>query len=203
MTTVALSPRRSSSSRQFSARVVESCLVAEPCFVSADELCTLRDVVSSVPDPELGGVTIGELGLVHELCQSGADGAIEVTLLPTFLGCPALTLMERDVVALLRGCGVSAVRVTWANLPVWSPRRISETGRVKLAELGIAVPGLDPSADGELPVCPICQSAALEAKLPVGPTACRSVAWCTSCRSVVEIMRDSVFSFSEGSYAHL
>jgi ring-1,2-phenylacetyl-CoA epoxidase subunit PaaD len=151
----------------------------------------LRRAVSSVPDPELGGVTIGELGLVHELRQSPIDGVIEVILLPTFLGCPALKLMERDVLTVLSMHGVSAARVTWAHAPTWSPSRISMAGRRKLAELGIAVPGSEGSVDEALPVCPICAVAALEAKLPVGPTACRSVAWCRSCRSVVEIMRGS------------
>jgi ring-1,2-phenylacetyl-CoA epoxidase subunit PaaD len=164
---------------------------------SAEEFIDLIAAVESVPDPELGGVTIGELGLVHELRRSDVDAAIEVTLLPTFLGCPALNLMERDVVAILRARGVSRVRVTWANSPSWSPNRISEAGRVKLAELGIAVPVTDFYADGVLPVCPICSVTSLVAKLPVGPTACRSVAWCTSCRSVVEIMRGSVSSFPE------
>ena len=159
------------------------------CGIGFDDLWR---AVSLVPDPELGGVTIGELGLVHDLRESPGDGAIEVILLPTFLGCPALNLMQRDVIAVLSAHGVSAARVTWAHSPTWSPRRISEQGRVKLAELGIAVPGSDRSADGTLPVCPICGIAALEAKLPVGPTACRSVAWCTSCRSVVEIMRGSI-----------
>jgi ring-1,2-phenylacetyl-CoA epoxidase subunit PaaD len=199
--TSAFSPERSSLS-----------LVA-PRWFSDDELRALVVAVASVLDPELGGVTIGELGLVHEVRQSGDDGAIEVILLPTFLGCPALKLMEHDVATVLsahsiyRGGASSSsaveVRVTWANSPTWSPSRISASGRAKLAELGIAVPVVGSSVDGALPVCPICASAALEAKLPVGPTACRSVAWCTSCRSVVEIMRGSATHSSEGSYAYL
>ena len=179
----------------------------EPGFEAArpspDELEKLRALVSSVPDPELGGVTIGELGLVHTVVFSDAGGVVEVTLLPTFLGCPALKLMERDVVAILRAQDVSEVRVTWVNSPSWSPNQISPAGRLKLAELGIAVPGAESCADGVLPVCPICSAAALQAKLPVGPTACRSVAWCTSCRSVVEIMRGSQASLVGGSYAYV
>jgi ring-1,2-phenylacetyl-CoA epoxidase subunit PaaD len=180
----------------------------EPHWLCDEELQALVGAVASVPDPELGGVTIGELGLVHEVRQSEVDGAIEVLLLPTFLGCPALKLMEHDVVAVLSahslgaGAGV-AVRVTWTNSPTWNPTRISAAGCAKLAELGIAVPVVGSSVDEALPVCPICASAALEAKLPVGPTACRSVAWCTSCRSVVEIMRGSSFHASESSYANV
>lgn len=177
MTAVVLSAKRSGNSR------------GESRWFSGEELHAWLTAVSMVPDPELGGVTIGELGLVHELRQSVVDGAIEVILLPTFLGCPALNLMEHDVVGVLRARGVSSVRVTWANSPAWNPDRISQAGRGKLADLGIAVPDRVSFADDALPVCPICSVAALEAKLPVGPTACRSVAWCTSCRSVVEIMR--------------
>jgi ring-1,2-phenylacetyl-CoA epoxidase subunit PaaD len=196
MTTVTLSATRSPSS------------FADSRPFSPEELGALRVAVSSVPDPELGNVTIGELGLVHDLCQSTDDAAIEVTLLPTFLGCPALKLMERDVDAVIRAHsiarGISVVRVTWANSPSWNPFRISESGRVKLAELGIAVPTSGhASVDGGLPVCPICTVAALEAKLPVGPTACRSVAWCTSCRTVVEIMRGSQTGGPGDFYAYL
>jgi ring-1,2-phenylacetyl-CoA epoxidase subunit PaaD len=196
MTTVTLSAKRSPSS------------FAELRPFSPEELQALWVAVSSVPDPELGGVTIGELGLVYNVCQSSDDAAIEVTLLPTFLGCPALKLMERDVEAVLRAHSIagdiSVVRVTWVNSPAWNPSRISESGRAKLAELGIAVPGSGPaSVDGGLPVCPICSVASLEAKLPVGPTACRSVAWCRSCRSVVEIMRGSQTDVAGDSYAYL
>ncbi len=199
MTAVTLSKRRSTRNPH-SVSSLGSMGTGERKFAVGspiEELIDLVIAVESVLDPELGGVTIGELGLVHELRRADVDAAIEVTLLPTFLGCPAMNLMERDVVAILRARGVSLVRVTWANSPSWSPNRISEAGRVKLAELGIAVPVVDLCADVVLPVCPICSAAALEAKLPVGPTACRSVAWCTSCRSVVEIMRGSVSRFPE------
>jgi ring-1,2-phenylacetyl-CoA epoxidase subunit PaaD len=180
----------------------------EPHRLCDEELQALVVAVASVLDPELGGVTIGELGLVHEVRQSEVDGAIEVLLLPTFLGCPALKLMEHDVVAVLSAHSLGAVagvavRVTWTNSPTWNPSRISAAGCAKLAKLGIAVPVVGSSVDEALPVCPICASGALEAKLPVGPTACRSVAWCNSCRSVVEIMRGSSFHSSEGSYVNV
>lgn len=195
MTAVALSPRRSAITTSSTGSVLES------RRLGAEELHALLQAVSSVPDPELGGVTIGELGLVHEIRPLLGDGVIEVFLLPTFLGCPALKLMERDVVAVLSVLSVSPVRVTWVNWPIWSPDRISFAGRSKLAELGIAVPCADVADD--IPVCPICSVDALEAKLPVGPTACRSVAWCTSCRSVVEIMRGSHSGATGGSYANV
>ena len=198
MTSVFLLPRRSSNPDVVASigTRTEVSGTAVLAGVSATDVsrAAVLAAVSAVPDPELGGVTIGELGLVHTV-ELMVDRAIAVTLLPTFLGCPALRVMERDVRDALGSLGICDVQVVWAHSPMWGPDRISTAGRVKLAELGIAVPDRDSSVDGALPVCPICSVAALEAKLPVGPTACRSVAWCTSCRSVVEIMR--------GSYAHL
>ena len=150
--------------------------------------------VRAVPDPELGGVTIGELGLVVSVEVDDANAA-SVVLIPTFLGCPALRMIADDVRRAAMAAGASAASVRFAHEPAWTPDRISAEGRRQLAEVGIAVPV---AADAHTPAvtsCPICGSSSLEARSPVGPTACRSVAWCPACRNVVEIMR--------GNHAHL
>ena len=150
----------------------------------------IRRAVESVPDPELGGVTIGDLGLVVDLVVS-PDGAVTVELTPTFLGCPALGLIAADVRAAALAAGARSAEVRYVHVPIWETARISDRGRHQLADRGIAVP----TGAGDV-CCPFCGGDVLTEAAPVGPTACRSVLWCESCRNVVEMMRGI-------SYAHV
>jgi ring-1,2-phenylacetyl-CoA epoxidase subunit PaaD len=141
----------------------------------------------SVRDPELGEVTIGELGLVQSVVIAG--GRVEVRLTPTFLGCPALSLIASDVraaVELLGEQSIAEVNVSFVSTPAWSPAQINESGRSKLAELGIGVIQPDGST-----LCPHCASNDVSQRVPVGSTSCRSVWWCASCRTVIDFMRTS------------
>jgi ring-1,2-phenylacetyl-CoA epoxidase subunit PaaD len=146
------------------------------------------EAVRAVPDPELAGVGIGDLGLVHEVRVDDTAGAVDIELIPTFLGCPALGIIERDVRAAVAGMpGTGAISVRFVTTPAWSPARISERGRTQLAQLGIAV---DTGRTRFVSVtCPVCGAARLRPVSEVGPTACRSVAWCDSCRNPVEVVR--------------
>jgi ring-1,2-phenylacetyl-CoA epoxidase subunit PaaD len=81
----------------------------------------VRRAVESVPDPELPPVTIGMLGMVHDVAVS-PDGAVVVELLPTYSGCPATEMIERDVVAAVSDVdGVDRVTVRFRYDPAWSP----------------------------------------------------------------------------------
>lgn len=139
--------------------------------------------VAAVVDPELGGVTIGDLGLVHDV-RIDEGGAVVVELLPTFLGCPALALMAADVVQAVRGLAVPQCRVVWRVEPSWDSLRISERGVEQLASLGIAVATTTLSS----PPCPSCGAQMLRPISTVGATACRAVAWCGGCRSAIDVM---------------
>jgi ring-1,2-phenylacetyl-CoA epoxidase subunit PaaD len=100
----------------------------------------VRRAVVDVPDPELPPVTIGMLGIVHHLAVDD-DGRVEVDLLPTYAGCPATAMIERDVVAAARGvAGVTDVRVRFRFDPPWTSARIDATGRERLRSFGIAPP---------------------------------------------------------------
>ena len=151
--------------------------------MKAFDLVAVEIAVRAVVDPELGGLTIGDLGLVHTVFESPVGGSV-VTLLPTFLGCPALTLIAADVAAAATKTGASRCTVTWAADPPWSSTRISPAGVAHLASIGIAVT----TATAPDPVCPTCGGAMLRPVSPVGSTACRSVAWCGKCRSVIDVL---------------
>ncbi len=147
-----------------------------------------RTLAAAVLDPELGDVTIGELGLVRNV-HVDDRGCVEVLLTPTFLGCPALSLIAGDVERAVKTLNVADVRVRFVATPGWSPAEISAGGREKLAKLGIGVA----SPEGNVQ-CPYCGSDELAPQVPVGSTSCRSVWWCSGCRTVVDVMRGTVDS---------
>lgn len=146
------------------------------------------DAIASVPDPEYPGVSIAELGLVEgvSVVESGRGLDVGVDLIPTFSGCPALAMIADDVrTAVAAVPGVASCDVRWLTTPVWSTDRISPSAQAALRDEFTVVLRRE---DGRLR-CPVCGSDAVEDRALAGPTRCRSVAWCGSCRNVVEVMR--------------
>ena len=160
--------------------------------------------VRGVPDPELAGVSIGSLGMVGavESVTNAASGTFRVTLIPTFLGCPALRHIAHDVEQASLQAGAIGVEVIFDHRTPWTTDRIDSTGRQGLAELGIAV------VTPEGVECPHCHSSQLQLVSAVGPASCRSAHWCSECRNIVEVFRDStnthaVLLLPRRHYAHL
>ncbi|HEX9856266.1 MAG TPA: 1,2-phenylacetyl-CoA epoxidase subunit PaaD [Acidimicrobiia bacterium] len=149
---------------------------------TAQTVGDIRDAVAAVNDPEFPGVTIEDLGILRDV-RVGADGTV-VDLVPTFLGCPALGVIADDVAAAARAAGARAVSVRFVNDPPWSPDLITPAGRRLLAEeFTVAVTG------PAFVTCPLCGSVTVEERSPFGPTACRAIAYCESCRNPLEVMR--------------
>ncbi len=148
-----------------------------------DLVDAVRAAVATVDDPELPGVSIVELGLLEQL-SADADGAVSIGLIPTFSGCPALSLIvERVRVAAEAVDGVRSVDVTFLSAPNWSVERISERARQQLAGgLTVAV-----ERDGRTQ-CPRCGVETVEQSM-FGPTRCRAVHRCPGCGEAVEVMR--------------
>lgn len=136
-----------------------------------------------VDDPEYPGISIVELGLVETVRVDA--GRVEVDLVPTFSGCPALTFIAEDaerVVGTLPG--VSAVQVRFVTEPAWTPARIAASAVTRLAgSFGVGVQvGARPAP------CPSCGAAALREQSMFGSSRCRSVHRCTACGEVVELI---------------
>jgi ring-1,2-phenylacetyl-CoA epoxidase subunit PaaD len=143
----------------------------------------VRAAVATVDDPELPGVSIVELGLLEELSVD-AEGAVSIGLIPTFSGCPALSVIA-DLVeeAAATVDGVSAVDVAFLTAPAWSVERITGAARERLATgLTIAV-----ERDGRAS-CPRCGTETVERSM-FGPTRCRAVHRCPGCGEAIEVMR--------------
>jgi ring-1,2-phenylacetyl-CoA epoxidase subunit PaaD len=151
--------------------------------VTIDLADAVRAAVAEVDDPELPGVSIVELGLLEALSVD-ADGAVSIGLIPTFSGCPALSLITDLVRVAAAGVeGVRSVDVRFLSAPAWSVERISERAREQLAtRLTVAV-----ERDGRSE-CPRCGTETVERSM-FGPTRCRAIHRCPGCGEAVEVMR--------------
>ncbi len=150
--------------------------------------------VSAVVDPELGDVTIGDLGMVRSVnLDDDLDGRVRVVLTPTFMGCPATGLIADAVQVAARNAGARCVEVTWDPAP-WSETQVTAEGRHKLARLGIAV--------GDEGKCPHCD-AELVVVAANSAASCRSMARCNNCGDLVDVLRGAASPIRWRHYAHL
>ncbi|MCM3123193.1 MULTISPECIES: 1,2-phenylacetyl-CoA epoxidase subunit PaaD [unclassified Mesobacillus] len=153
----------------------------------------LRDKVyealQTVKDPEIDSVSIIELGMVEEL--NVLPETVQIKLLPTFMGCPALDIIKNNVVNAVSAIdGVEKVKVEFIFHPPWTSDRVSEIGREKLKEFGIAPPPRHLAETGEWQAdCPYCGSTYTTMENLFGPTACRSILYCKSCKNPFEAMK--------------
>lgn len=150
-------------------------------------------LLDTVPDPEVPALSLCDLGIVRAV--HARDPGVEVVLTPTYSGCPATEAIERSVIEALDGAGLGPARVRMQRAPAWTTDWISERGRTRLREYGIAPPG--PTAGGEAPIrlvarrplavpCPRCGSDSTEQLSAFGSTACKALYRCLACREPFE-----------------
>jgi ring-1,2-phenylacetyl-CoA epoxidase subunit PaaD len=161
--------------------------------LAAGSRAALLAVARAVPDPEIPVLTLGDLGVIRDLRVSGA-GAVEVDITPTYTGCPATAVIAADVQDALRRAGAGQVRVQTVLSPPWTTDWMSDAGRTKLREFGIAPPGPAAHAAGPpqkvrlaLSVrCPRCGSIDTHEISRFGSTPCKSLWTCRSCAEPFE-----------------
>jgi ring-1,2-phenylacetyl-CoA epoxidase subunit PaaD len=132
--------------------------------------------LADVKDPEIPTISIVDLGMVEDVRL--ADGRVEVDLLPTFLGCPALDLIEEAVKKQLGDTAVVAFR----HDPPWSADRITAAGQEALRRFGIAPPA-------DVVRCPRCGTEEVLSENLFGPTRCRAIYYCRRCRAPFEAFK--------------
>ncbi len=148
------------------------------------------EALEQIADPEIPVISLVDLGVIRDVAVAGRRVRVELT--PTFLGCPALDAMRRaleEAVAELGGEPEVAV----IQDDSWTTDRITPAGREKLRAAGFAPPA--PRAAGPTTLlqlqskafrCPYCGSTETRLENIFGPTPCRSIRWCESCRQPFE-----------------
>ena len=154
-----------------------------------------RAVAEQVLDPELPVLTLADLGVLRDVRD--VDGVIVVTITPTYSGCPALHEMRADLRRKLRDAGYERVEIHTALAPAWTTDWISDDGRRKLAEHGIAPPGrtagpitlnlVPPRHDVR---CPRCGSGQTTELSRFSSTACKALRRCDACREPFEHVKE-------------
>ncbi len=145
------------------------------------DLAAIREAIGAVADPEMPVVSIGDLGMVHLVDREG--DTIRVSILPTFLGCPAAEMIQAAVAERLEGMGLAAT-VAMSHAVPWTSDRITSAGRAALLAAGIA-----PPTEAVDPPCPMCDSTRTVMDNAFGPTQCRSLHYCRDCRQPFEAFR--------------
>jgi ring-1,2-phenylacetyl-CoA epoxidase subunit PaaD len=146
--------------------------------------------LEEIPDPEIPVVSLVDLGVIKDVAVAGRRVRVELT--PTFLGCPALDAMQRALGERIAALGAEP-EICVVLDDSWSTDRITPAGRDKLRAAGFAPPV--PRAAGSVSLvqlqrgpfrCPWCGSTKTRLENLFGPTPCRSIRYCASCRQPFE-----------------
>jgi len=143
-------------------------------------------ILDQVTDPEIPVLTVRDLGVIRDV-RLHDNETVEVIITPTYSGCPAMDMIEVNIKAALQEAGYEAVRVTTVLKPAWTTDWISEAGRRKLREYGIAPPAEESPDKGALfqdapeVECPHCGSGNTRMVSQFGSTPCKAQYQCNHC----------------------
>lgn len=138
--------------------------------------------LADVPDPEIPVLSILDLGIVRDV---SVNGGVTVSLTPTYSGCPATEVIESSVLAALAKKGIESVVIKRVLSPPWTTDWISDAGREKLREYGIA----PPVQANQSVACPQCESSHTERVSEFGSTPCKAAWRCRDCLEPFEYFK--------------
>jgi ring-1,2-phenylacetyl-CoA epoxidase subunit PaaD len=138
------------------------------------------ELLEEIPDPEIPVISLVDLGVIRSVDVH--DGHVHIEFTPTFLGCPALEYMKRAIEEKVPGAEVQVIQDD-----SWSTDKITAAGREKLREAGFAPPAPRlVQLQSQVHKCPYCGSTETKLENIFGPTPCRSLRYCDSCRQPFE-----------------
>ena len=139
---------------------------------------------AQVVDPEIPVLTIADLGVLRDVAVT--DGHVEVAITPTYSGCPAMNMIKLEIELALERAGILNSKVRTVLSPAWTTDWMSDDGRRKLREYGIAPPQAASSRRALFGVqqvaCPQCSSRDTGVLSEFGSTSCKALWRCRNCR---------------------
>jgi len=153
-----------------------------PTYTSSTQEKDIWKLLEAVCDPEVPVLSILDLGIVRDVKLN--DNGIEIIITPTYSGCPAMDAISMDIRLKMIEHGHKNVKITTILSPAWTTDWMSEAGKRKLLEYGIAPPRL--LADRETTAhhieCPQCHSSNTKLLSQFGSTACKALYQCSDCK---------------------
>jgi ring-1,2-phenylacetyl-CoA epoxidase subunit PaaD len=142
----------------------------------------IRQILEQVTDPEIPVLTITDLGILRDIKINGDE--IEVIITPTYTACPAMDMIAMNIKLALIENGYSNIKITSVLSPAWTTDWMSEEGKRKLKEYGIAPPITRSDRDGQTGAieCPQCHSHNTKLISQFGSTACKALYQCNDCK---------------------
>lgn len=143
------------------------------------------DLLNEVFDPEVPVLTVVDLGIVRSVEE--IDDVIHVTITPTYIGCPAMQTIEKDIRLKFKEKGINNFIINTVISPAWTTDWMSEEGKRKLKAYGIAPPQNEPDksvlfADPITVPCPRCDATKTKMISQFGSTACKAHYQCIQCK---------------------
>jgi ring-1,2-phenylacetyl-CoA epoxidase subunit PaaD len=147
----------------------------------------IRELLKTIPDPEVPVLSVIDLGIIRDVMIHGSTA--EVVITPTYSGCPAMDVISMSIRMVLLENGFKDVKITTVLSPAWTTDWMSEEGKKKLKEYGIAPPNPkqqvcdnDLFAPHEAVQCPHCNSYHTHRISEFGSTACKALFQCEDCK---------------------
>ena len=140
----------------------------------------IRQLLSTVTDPEVPVLTIMDLGILRDVKVDGEQ--IEVIITPTYTGCPAMDMISMNIKLALIEHGYTHIKITSVLSPAWTTDWMSDEGKRKLKEYGIAAPDKKISIPKDGVECPLCNSTTTRLVSVFGSTACKALYQCNDCK---------------------
>jgi len=141
---------------------------------------TLFAFLEEIKDPEVPVLSIIDLGIVRDIKYN--DGELELVITSTYTGCPAMDMIAADIRSQLGTLGFKKIKVTQSLSPPWTTDWMSESGKRKLQEYGIAPPDKRFSIPKDGVECPLCHSNNTRLISEFGSTACKALYQCKDCQ---------------------
>ncbi len=133
---------------------------------------TIWGILKTIPDPEIPAISIVDLGIIRDVqCD---DDMFNITITPTYIGCPAMSFIKEEIIYNMELQGVINYQVKTSLAPPWTTDWMSDAVKTKLKDAGIAPPSKNV-------ICPQCDSIEVEVISNFGSTACKALYKCLSC----------------------